>query len=264
MTAAEAVFDPPSTTVGLGRVLKRAGAQALAIRNSGELMIETKRNFADLVTHADKFVEFMITAHIVARYPGHGICGEEGVNVASQSGYTWYIDPIDGTTNFAHGMDLFGISAGLWKDGNGVLGAMYFPALGKYARAIAGVGAWVNDASVRLGGKERKLNQSLIAAGLAEGSKHLYAPLRARTHNVLVGGSFTGEVLWLLEGKIDAYLHTGATQFDLAAASIIVEAAGGTVIGIDEDRIDITKKNISIILARTPGLAHEIRDFFKQ
>jgi myo-inositol-1(or 4)-monophosphatase len=256
----EREFNPEAAIESLKPLLCDIGAKILAMRESGDMAVETKKDFTDIVTRADKLAETMIVDHIKQTYPGHRIRGEEGTDVRSDSEYEWIIDPIDGTTNFANGMDLFGISIGLYKNSEGVLGIMNFPALNKLTYAIKGEGAWVNDKRVTIQKTEKSLKESLIAAGLIRGTDDLFPRLRANSRNVLAGGSFTAETLWLIEGKIDAYLHTGATPYDLAAARIIVEEAGGVSSGIKDESIDLQKEQIPIILAKSKGLVSELRE----
>lgn len=236
------------------------GEKVLAIRASGDLSIKTKKDFADIVTRADILAEKMIVDHIKKFYPDHNIRGEEGTDVKSDSAYEWIIDPIDGTINFANGMDFWGISVGLYNHGVGQFGVMYFPVLEKLTYAIKGQGAFVNDKQVVLAKTDKTLKESLIAAGLIRGTDYLFSQLRANSRNVLVGGSFTAESLWLIEGKIDGYIHTGATPYDLAAARIIVEEAGGVSSGIRKDGINLNDEQIPIILAKSQGLVRELRD----
>lgn len=256
----EKEFNPEEAIELLKPLLHDIGARILAIRESGEMEVETKKDFADIVTRADKLAETMIVDHIKQMYPDHRVRGEEGTDIKSDSEYEWIIDPIDGTTNFASGMDLFGISIGLYEKGEGRLGIMYFPALNKLTYAAKGEGARVNDKQVIIQKTDKQLKQSLIAAGFARGTENMFLPLRANCMNVLAGGSFTAEALWLIEGKIDACLHTGATPYDLAAARIIVEEAGGVSSGIKDDSINLENEQIPIILAKSESLARELRE----
>ena len=256
----EKEFNPEEAIENLKPLLHDIGEKVIAIRESDDMEIETKKDFTDIVTRADKLAETMIVDHIKQMYPGHRVRGEEGTDIKSDSEYEWIIDPIDGTTNFANGMDLFGISVGLYEKGKGKLGIMYFPALNKLTYAVKGGGAWVNDRQVTIQKTDKQLKQSLIAAGLARGTENMFLPLRASCMNVLAGGSFTAETLWLIEGKIDAYIHTGATPYDLAAARIIVEEAGGVSSGIQDDSINLENEQIPIILAKSENLVCELRE----
>ena len=256
----EKEFNPEEAIERLKPLLYDIGAKVLAIRESGDMAIETKKDFSDIVTRADKLAETMIVDHIKQMYPNHRVRGEEGTDIKSDSEYEWIIDPIDGTINFASGMDLFGISVGLYKKGEGKLGIMDFPALNKLTHAAKGEGAWVNDKQVSIQKADKKLKESLIAAGLVRGTEDVFSRLRANSRNVLAGGSFTAEALWLIEGKIDASLHTGATPYDLAAARIIVEEAGGVSSGIKDDDINLQNEQIPIILAKSESLVRELRE----
>src|SRR3989344_4806694 len=118
----KAEFDPEAAVALLKPFLYDIGEKVLAIQSSGNMAVETKKDFADIVTRADTLCEAMLTAHIRAQYPDHRIRGEEGTDVKSESPHEWIIDPIDGTTNFANGMELFSISAGLYESGEGQMG----------------------------------------------------------------------------------------------------------------------------------------------
>ena len=132
----EKEFNPEEAIENLKPLLHDIGEKVIAIRESDDMEIETKKDFTDIVTRADKLAETMIVDHIKQMYPGHRVRGEEGTDIKSDSEYEWIIDPIDGTTNFANGMDLFGISVGLYEKGKGKLGIMYFPALNKLTYAV--------------------------------------------------------------------------------------------------------------------------------
>lgn len=252
-------FDPEVAIDRLKPLLINIGVDVLTIRESGNMGVTNKTSDADIVTRADKLAEQMIVSHIKYFYPNHRVRGEEGTNIKSESAYEWIIDPIDGTTNFANGMDFFGISVGLYKDGEGLLGIMYFPALGELTWAVKGRGAFVNGVRVAIAKTDKELKRSLIAAGLIRGTEDVFPRLKPRTRNTLMGGSFTTEALWLIEGKIDAYVHTGATPYDLAAARIIVEVAGGVSSGIKDNGINLADEKIPIILAKSESLVRELR-----
>jgi len=253
-------FNSDLALARLKPLLYDIGEKVLAMRESGDLSIRTKKDFANIVTRADTLSEKLIVDHIKQFYPSHSIRGEEGTNVKSSYQYEWIVDPIDGTTNFANGMDFFGISVGMYNCGRGEFGMMYFPALGKLAYAIKGQGAFINDKQVAIAITDKTLKESLLATDLIRGTDDVFSKLRANSRNVLVGGSFTAESLWLIEGKIDAYIHTGATPYDLAAARIIVEEAGGVSSGIKNDGINLNDEQIPIILAKSQGLVRELRD----
>ena len=239
------------------------GREILAIRQSGNIDVQTKGDFRDIVTRADRRAEEMIVAHIKRFYPGHRIRGEEGTALKSNSEYEWIIDPIDGTTNFANGHDFFGISAGLYKNGVGQMGIMYFPALEKLAYGIKGDGAFINGKRVTVKRIAKGLRESLIAADLLPGTENLFSRLRTRAMYVLVGGSFTVAALWFIEGKIAAYLHTGATPYDVAAARIIVEEAGGIVSGIKDGGINLNQEKIPVIFSSSENITRELRELLK-
>ena len=253
-------FDPETAISRLQPLLFAIGKEVLAMRESGAVAVTIKKgDFRDIVTLADTYSEETITAHIKRFYPGHRIRGEEGTDVRSRSVWEWIIDPLDGTTNFASGMDFFGISLGLYRDTIGQLGIIYFPALGKCMHTIKGKGAFVNGRRVVLQRTNTTLKGSLISVGLVPSTTNMYPLLREQVRNVLIGGSATAEVLWFIERKIDAYLHTGATPYDIAAARIIVEEAGGIASGIETDLINLNDEKIPVIFSGSSQLVQELR-----
>ncbi|OGY99874.1 MAG: hypothetical protein A2945_02680 [Candidatus Liptonbacteria bacterium RIFCSPLOWO2_01_FULL_52_25] len=251
-------FRPDAAIRRLQPILRDIGRKVLAIRWSGHFNTQRKSRYSDIVTRGDKLSEQMIAAHIKQHYPAHRVRGEEGTDVRSNSSYEWIIDPIDGTTNYSKGNNSFGISVGLYKNGRGVLGVVYFPALQKLAYAVRGHGAFVNRKRVRMGKNNIALKDALIAAGGISRNKK-YEELRDRVMNVLMGGSFVAETLWLIENQIDAYIHMGATPYDCAAVRVIVEEAGGVVSGIASKVINMDDKKTPIILAKSERLVRELR-----
>ncbi len=257
-------FRPDEALKRFEPLLRKIGKKVLAIRRSGNFSVQRKSHYSDIVTRGDKLSEKMIVDYITKYYPGHRMRGEEGTDVRSGSLYEWIIDPIDGTTNYQKGNDLFGISVGVYKNGAGVLGIIYFPALGKMVWAVRGRGAFVNGKRVRIKNNNEGLKDALISAGLCDGTEYLFPLLCEKTMNVLAGGSCTGESLWLLTGQIDAFVHTGATPYDLAAARIIVEEAGGVASGIASKMINLNDKKIPIILAQSERLVRELRELLNK
>jgi myo-inositol-1(or 4)-monophosphatase len=176
----------------LDAVLRGAGKKILAMRRAGNFGVERKSRYSDIVTRGDKYAEKVIVAYITKHFPDHGMRGEEGTDTTSTSttgsSYEWIIDPIDGTTNYSKNNNLFGMSVGLYKNGKGVLGMIYYPALEKMTWAIVGGGAYLNGKRIRFkkaGGKKtnEKLKDALVSASISRGKEDLFKTLRDQSFN---------------------------------------------------------------------------------
>ncbi|MEK7174226.1 MAG: inositol monophosphatase family protein [Patescibacteria group bacterium] len=259
----EAVFNPVITDA-----LIAAGREALRIRIYGALGVEEKTSPQDIVTEADKAVERLLVARIAEQFPQDGIMGEEGATRNTENGRVWYLDPIDGTTNFAAGSDFFGISAGRFDaDGRPEIGAIHFPALANRPTVYAVRGGGALHRSDRVerivtplfdGG----LSEALVSVGLTKDKSHIFAPLHSRARNVVAFGSFVYEAMLVAEGKLAAYVHTGATIFDVAAAVTVCREAGCLVSGIHTVEVDFAAKRIPIMITRGERLTSELREVF--
>ena len=237
------------------------GEEILRMR-AGGLSASPKTSFQDIVTEADKFSERELVRKISESFLRDGIFGEEGGRKTSDTGYRWFLDPVDGTTNFASGLPFFGISAGREKDGQVDLGALHFPALHQSFFAAKGEGAWF------LSGESLKpmcrvkpqnaLRESILAVGLTSGNEPLFATFKKLARNVLMFGSFVYEATLVAESQIGACLHTGATQFDVAASSIVAAEAGCIVSGFDGNPIDLRNEKIPIVIAASEAIRDEV------
>ena len=236
------------------------GPRVLEIRESGQLGTEEKTSFKDIKTHGDTLSEHLIADYLRANFPDHGIRGEEGTSEGNDREFEWIVDPVDGTTNYASGMPLFGISAGLARRGVPFAGVIHYPALHKTAWAIQDRGAFVNDERIIPRPYSGQKNDTLIGATLIASTTHFFPVLQKNYANVLTLGSFVCEALFVAEGKLKAYVHTGATPFDITAATILVRESGGVAIGIKTDDLDLSQQKIPIILARERRLPEESRN----
>jgi len=255
--------SPGETILEMASALEAAGRAVLKIRKSGALGTRDKVAAWDVVTEGDKASERILTRTIAARFPEDGITGEEGTTRPSRNGRTWYLDPIDGTTNYAAGNPMFGISAGCFVHYTHDLGLVHFPALpGRPTYAAArGTGARIlgKDAQLIAPPFDGPLSSALVGGAFNMDMVHLFAPVRAKVRNLVAYGSVVYEAICVAEGRTAAFFHTGATIFDVAAVATIVAEAGGYVGGILEESVDYTAKRIPIIFARDRELAVDLR-----
>jgi myo-inositol-1(or 4)-monophosphatase len=189
---------------------------------------------ADLVTEADRAAEVLITDRIRSRWPRHDILGEEGTRLNSGSEYRWYVDPLDGTTNFAHGFPVFCISMGLEHKGELIAGVIYDPGRDELFAAEKGSGAYLNQRRIQVS-KTSRLDEALLATGFPSHKRHqnpnihFYHQLTLRSHGVRRAGSAALDLAYVATGRVDGFWEFNLNPWDTAAGVVLVEEAGGKV-----------------------------------
>ncbi len=209
----------------------RAGDAALAGRRGAVVDPGTKSTLTDLVTVFDKAAETTIVEGLAAARPLDAIVGEEGTDRPGTSGVSWYVDPIDGTTNFVYGLPLWSTSIAA-ADADGMLvGVVYAPAIGELFAATRGGGATLGGGPIRCSDRD-ELALALVATGFA------YAATRRREQAVIVTelidavrdirrlGSAALDLCYVASGRYDAYFETGLNSWDAAAGELIAREAG--------------------------------------
>jgi myo-inositol-1(or 4)-monophosphatase len=195
---------------------------------------------ANFVTMADRRAEEMLHADLTKARPGYGFIGEEGgAREGDDKTHTWIVDPLDGTTNFLHGIPHFAISIGLQRESTMIAGLIYNPANDDLFIAERGKGAFLNDQRLRVAGR-RKLNECVIACGLphiGRGDHELSRLEMMEMQNKVAGlrrfGAASLDLAYVAAGRLDGYWERNLQPWDLAAGQIIVREAGGTVSGIE-------------------------------
>lgn len=194
---------------------------------------ELKGEF-DLVTEADRNSEKLVIERLTKMFPDHGIVAEEGGGHESSSGYRWYVDPLDGTTNFAHGFPIYNVTLGLERDGEMIAGVIYDPTRDEMFAAEKGSGATLNGQPIHVSSAAR-LEDSLVATGFPSRKRHLninihfYHQLAMATHGVRRGGSAAIDIAYVACGRLEAFWEFGLNPWDLAAGKLLVAEAGGQV-----------------------------------
>lgn len=189
----------------------------------------------NLVTEMDLLAEDIITSLIKKHFPNHNILAEEKVNSQGDSPYRWIIDPLDGTTNYAHGFPIFCVSIALEKDKEIILGVVYDPMREELFLAEKGKGAKLNGKKIHVSAVS-KLSQSLLATGfpydLRESSENNFDHFRnfaLRVHAVRRAGSAALDLCYVAAGRFDGFWEMKLGPWDFAAGSLIVKEAGGKV-----------------------------------
>jgi myo-inositol-1(or 4)-monophosphatase len=212
---------------------------------------------ADLVTEADRASEKLILQRIRAHWPSHDVIGEEGAKIETGSDYRWYVDPLDGTTNFAHSYPVFCISLGLAFRGKGQAAVLYDPTRDELFAAERGKGAFLNGRTIEVS-KVSSLAQSLVSTGFPSHKRHknpniyFYHQLTLRTHGVRRAGSAALDLASVACGRYEGFWEFNLNAWDTAAGILIVEEAGGKVTGFQGQPLAITDRDVMA----TNGLIH--------
>jgi myo-inositol-1(or 4)-monophosphatase len=186
----------------------------------------------DLVTEADRASERLIVERLRTHFPSHSIVAEEGGGHTASSGYQWYVDPLDGTTNFAHGFPVYNVTLGLEKDGEIIAGVIFDPTRDEMFAAERGGGAFLNNRTIQVS-KCQVLTDSLFATGFPSRRRHLnvnihfYYQLAMVTHGVRRAGAAALDLAYVACGRLDGFWEFNLNPWDVAAGSLIVEEAGG-------------------------------------
>ncbi|NJN57389.1 MAG: inositol monophosphatase [Leptolyngbyaceae cyanobacterium SL_5_9] len=222
--------------------------------------IQEKGRPGDLVTEADKASEAAVLDVLRRHLPDHAILAEESGQLGeATSEYLWAIDPLDGTTNYAHQYPFYSVSVGLLVEGTPQVGAIFDPFHADLFRAAKGLGATRNRRPISVS-KAAELGKSLLVTGFAydrrETPDNNYAEFCHLTHltqGVRRGGSASIDLAYIACGRLDGYWERGLSPWDMAAGVILVEEAGGQVTAYDESPFVI---NSGRILA-TNGRIHQ-------
>jgi myo-inositol-1(or 4)-monophosphatase len=189
---------------------------------------------ADLVTVADRKSEILIRERIAQRWPSHSILGEEQGLADTGSDYRWYVDPLDGTTNFAHGFPVFCVSLALEYKGRRIAGVIFDPTRNELFSAGLGSGAFLNGQRIHVS-RVANLAECLVATGFPSHKRHknpnifFYHQITLRTHGVRRAGSAALDLCNVACGRFDGFWEFNLNPWDTAAGVLLVEEAGGEV-----------------------------------
>ena len=212
---------------------RRAGVLLLSTFE-GQRDVRLKSPF-ELVTDADHASEALVVSAIRRQYPDHAIVAEESGGVAAEAGYTWLLDPLDGTNNYAHGLPVFSVSLALLRDGAPLLGAIYDPTRDELFAAERGKGARCNGRRIRVS-ENATLAASLLATGFPydyatnpDNNAREFTTLAGRVQGVRRPGSAALDLAYVAMGRFDAFWELRLQPWDSAAGALLVSEAGGRV-----------------------------------
>ncbi len=215
------------TAVGIaqeaGALLSRFAERRIGYELKGEF---------DLVTEADRASERLVVEKLRSYFPTHSIVAEEGGGTEGSSEFRWYVDPLDGTTNFAHGFPAYNVTMGLERAGEMLAGVIYDPNRNEMFAAERGSGAYLNGRRIHVS-TEPRLENSLVATGFPSRKRHLnvnvhfYYQMGLCTHGVRRAGSAALDLAYVGCGRLEAFWEFGLKPWDMAAGTLIVAEAGG-------------------------------------
>jgi myo-inositol-1(or 4)-monophosphatase len=211
--------------------IAREAGQILRHFADRSVAVEYKGSF-DVVTVADRTSEELVVRRLRERFPSHSIIGEEGGKVDNGSEYVWHVDPLDGTTNFAHGYPWFAVSIGLECKGEGIAGVVYNPITEELYAAEKGAGAYLNNRRIAVS-PIADLGTGLFATGFPASNRkenlnvYYFHQFSVLTHGCRRAGSAALDLCSVAAGRFEGFWEFGLKSWDVAAGLVIVTEAGG-------------------------------------
>jgi myo-inositol-1(or 4)-monophosphatase len=227
-----------------GRTLKRDFGEV-------EKLQVSLKGPANFVTAADKRAEDILYQELARARPGYGFLGEEGGRrEGADKTHTWIVDPLDGTSNFLHGIPQFAVSVALEREGTIVAGVIYNPANDELYTAERGKGAFLEDQRLRVAGRQRMVD-AVVACALphhGRGDLALFRKEFAAVQDKVAGlrrfGAAALDLAWVAAGRLDGYWERNLSPWDMAAGLLMVREAGGFVSDIDGGDAMLTSGHI--------------------
>ena len=246
-------------------IAKEAGARLREFLAQG---VETEyKGDVDVVTVADRTAEKLIKDRLGLAFPSHGIYGEEGTRERLDAEFRWYVDPLDGTTNFAHGLPQFCVSMGLERrpagtgmaqDGTLVAAVIYDPMRDELFTAERGKGAWLNCKPIRVS-HTPELAESLLATGFPSRKRHdspnvhFYHEFTLRSHGLRRAGSAALDLAAVAAGRMDGFWEFNLNPWDTAAGILLIQEAGGRVTDFSGGHFKLDSREV----LASNGLIHD-------
>jgi myo-inositol-1(or 4)-monophosphatase len=244
-------------------IARRAGALLLEYLARGVKTEYKGAGTVDVVTEADRASEKLIVESLRAAFPDHGIVGEEGSRSHPTGEYLWYVDPLDGTTNFAHGFPVFCVSIGLAKKNEVIAGVVFDPTRNELFAAERGSGASLNGKRIHVS-QVSTLGESLLGTGFPSKKRHLnpnihfYHQLTLKSHGLRRAGSAALDLSCVASGRYDGYWEFNLNAWDTSAGVLLVEEAGGKVTHVDGTKFDVAASRD--VLATNGRIHQELMD----
>ena len=242
---------------------REAGAlQLAALGRLDRARIGTKSAARDLVTEVDVASERCLVRHLRAAFPAHAIEAEEEVNDAERGAPRWFLDPLDGTVNFVHGLPAFAVSMGLFVDGVPELAVVHAPRLGETFHALRGGGAWLGAERLAVSATA-ELGEAVLATGfpyrrheLSPNNLENFSALFLAVRDLRRVGSAALDLAYVAAGRLDGFWELYLAPHDVAAGALLVREAGGIVCDVDGGEDWLRGGHI---VAAGPGLVGALR-----
>lgn len=216
------------------KAARRAGNLIHRAADNIDHLTVTKKSHADFVSEVDRAAERIIIETLLEAYPGHAILAEES-GAQGDSEFVWIIDPLDGTTNFLHGIPQYAVSIALQQNGVLTQAVVYDPTKNDLFTATRGRGAFLNDKRIRVS-KRRELTDSLIGTGFPytrfehmDAYMAIFQDLMQKTAGLRRPGAASLDLAWTAAGRYDGFFETGLKPWDIAAGCLLITEAGGIV-----------------------------------
>ena len=248
-----------SLAVDAGRLLRHNAGRAFDVQFKGEI---------DLVTEIDKAAEQLIGEGINGAFPDHAMLGEEGTStgvLVEDAEWIWIVDPIDGTTNFAHGYPHFAVSIAVVRQGIAEIGIVYDPSRDELFAGLRGGYAQLNGRKIQVSSVSL-LKRALLGTGFSydlerrDEQNGVWNHLQARCQGIRREGSAALGVAWVAAGRTDGFYERPINAWDVSAGAVIVQAAGGTVTGLTGGPYDVFGNELTVSNgALHDELVHEIK-----
>ena len=218
----------------------------------------------DLVTEADRSSERLIVDRLRQHFPTHAVMAEEGGGNTGSSEYQWYVDPLDGTTNFAHGFPVYNVSIGLERAGELIAGVIYDPTRDEMFQAELGSGAFLNHQPIHVTPTAR-IDDSLSATGFPSRKRHqninihFYYQLAMTSHGVRRAGAAAIDLAYVACGRLDFFWEFALKPWDMAAGCLLVREGGGVCTDMRGAPLDLRGPHI---LADNGALHADVVEMF--
>lgn len=253
MSDMDFILDVKDFAVGLARkagsLLMEKFNQSIEVSYKGEI---------DLVTEADKMSENLIIESIRKNFPHHGVLSEESAAIGADLPTRWIIDPLDGTTNYAHGYPVFCISIALEQDEKVILGVIYDPTRQDTFVAVRGAGAFLNGVKLRVS-KTKELTRSLLATGFPydireseDNNINYFNSMAREAQAIRRAGAAALDIAYVAAGRFDGFWELKLMPWDMAAGCLMVEEAGGKITDISGQLWRLSSPNVVV----SNGLIH--------
>jgi myo-inositol-1(or 4)-monophosphatase len=233
-----------------GEVLRSGFGREQTVKYKGKV---------DLVTDVDERAEAVIGEMLRGAFPGYGMLAEEGGRRLGEGDSRWIVDPLDGTTNYAHGLPIFAVSIALERAGEVVLGVVHDPMRGETYVAERGGGATLNGEPIRVSDTDEPIRALLVTGFPYDRSDmgtavELFGRLTELTQGVRRLGAAALDLCYVAAGRLDAYYEKGLHAWDVAAGSLILKEAGGRITDYRGREVDLEGREV----VASNGLLHPV------